>query len=290
MIYIHQVGMINYKETEFVDIKAQCKLVAPKFVRRTDHFIQLALLGVEQIKQKTAIEPNCALYLTSGQGNIAVFQRICEQRFIEKMPPKPVDFINSLSNTAGFYIGQFLGLDSKNSNLSHLSFVVEMALLLAKSDLLLNKEQSILLGGVDQLLDFRDFAHTALGVPSSMELGQGSNWLYLKKSSEGAVATMDITNDEMDKNGIIDYLFSLKSKQEYFNTQVSFSPLISESIANDLLAGTQYTQYTYEEHIGFYETMVLAVINQFILNEQGQLIFIDYFSDKYRVISVTVLK
>lgn len=287
MMYIHQVGMINYKETEPVDIKAQCKSVAPKFVRRTDHFIQLAILGVEQIKKQVSIESNCALYLTSGQGNLGVFQRLCDQRFVEKMPPKPVDFINSLSNTAGFYISQFMGLDSKNSNLSHLSFVVEMALLLAKSDLLLNKEEAILLGGVDQLLTTRDFAHTALGLPRSIELGQGSNWLYLKNSPVGAIANIDTNNIEMNNEELIHYLSTLSFEKK--TMKIGFSPLVSDFIVSDILEKTQYKQYHYAQKIGFYETMALAVINHFIINEQGWLIFIDYFEGKYRTILVSVL-
>lgn len=287
MIYIHQVGSINYQETQSVDIKAECKLVAPKFIRRTDHFIQLAILGVQQIQQQTLIPANSALYLTSGQGNLGVFQRLCEHRFIENAPPKPVDFINSLSNTAGFYISQFLNLESKNSNLSHLSFVVEMALLLAKSDLLLNKEQWVLLGGVDQLLSSRSFSQTTLGVPDNMVLGQGSNWMLLSKRSDGARASIDLTNKEMNKDELNDYLSSLSNDKG--NTQLGFSPLIASSIIKAILITTKHTQYQYQQDIAFYETMLLCVINRFILNETGRLIFIDYFSGKYRVIMVNVL-
>jgi len=58
---------------------------------------------------------------------------------IDNSLPKPVDFINYLSNNADFYIAQYLSLDSNNINLSHIGFVVEMVLLLAESELLLDK-------------------------------------------------------------------------------------------------------------------------------------------------------
>lgn len=281
MIYIQQVGCINYKDDYPVDIKAQCKLVAPKFIRRTDDFIQLAILGVEQISRQQPINENCALYLTSGQGNLGVFQRLCEQRLIEKSPPKPVDFINSLSNTAGFYISQFLNLNSKNSNFSHLSFVVEMSLLLAKSDLLLGKEENILLGGVDQLLQAAEFSRNTLGLKQSMALGQGSNWMLLSAKPENALASINLSNKEMSREQLSDYL-----SQQQSDYQLAFSLLIEQCTIENFLKETDRSRFHYEAETGFYETVVLYALNQFILRGKGKLLFIDYFCANYRVIEV----
>jgi len=287
MIYIHQVGCINYKADQSVDIKAECKLVAPKFIRRTDDFIQLAILGVEQITQKTSIQPNTALYLTSGQGNTGVFTRLCEQQLVAKIPPKPVDFINSLSNTAGFYISQFLHLENKNNNISHRSFVVEMGLLLAKTELQLKKEEWILFGGVDQLLPLESLSHSLLGLDKSVSLGQGSNWMLLNKSNEGALASIAIDNKEMDKTQLKAYLQQLNYHSN--NTQLGFAMLMDDSLSHDLVKETGYKLFDYQAKVGFYETMALYAINQFILHETGRLIFIDCFVDKFRVIEINTL-
>jgi len=287
MIYIHQVGCINYKEDQSVDLKAECKLVAPKFIRRTDDFIQLGILGVEQIAKKTQVNPKTALYLTSGQGNTGVFMRLCEQQLITKVPPKPVDFINSLSNTAGFYISQFLNLENKNNNLSHRGFVVEMGLLLAKSELLLNKEEWILLGGVDQLLPSDDFNRCILGLDESIPLGQGSNWMLLNKSSKAALARIDLTNKELDKTQLKTYLKQLGYQSH--NTQLGFAMLTDKPVIAELLMETGCKKFDYQTNVGFYETMAFYAINQFVLNETGRLIFIDCFLDKYRVVDVNVL-
>ena len=281
MIYIQQIGIINYKEEQHIDIKTECKRVAPQFIRRTDDFIQLAILGVEQVKRLTPIAENTSLYLTSGQGNLGVFQRLCDQRFIEKSPPKPVDFINSLSNTAGFYVSQFLNLDSKHTNLSHLSFVVEMALLLAKSELSLKKEDAILLGGVDQLLSASSFQRNALGIPEMMPLGQGSNWMLLSNSPEKSLARLDVNNVEMDKQALHDYLFE---KQGTYH--LAFSLLMESGEIKFILEKTKQPRFFYEQDSGFYETVVLYAINKFIQNEQGKLLFVDYFEGKYRVIEI----
>lgn len=284
MIYIQQVGIINYKQQQQVEIKAQCKLVAPTFIRRTDDFIQLAILGVEQIKRKVKIPSNCALYITSGQGDLGVFQRLCDQRFIEKSPPKPVDFINSLSNTAGFYVSQFLNLESKNSNLSHLNFIVEMALLLAKSDILLGKEESILFGGVDQLLSSTEFYRATLGLSNTMPLAQGSNWMLLNSIEEGALARLYIENKEMDRETLSLYLDSQQG--EY---QLAFSLLMDEQSIDSILQETKQNRFLYETETGFYETVALYALNKFILCGNGKLLFIDYFQSNYRVIKIEVL-
>ncbi len=283
MIYIQQVALINHQQPEDVDVKAICKKVAPKFVRRTDRFIQLGILGVAQIQDKQAISENTALYLTSGQGNISVFKRLCDYRFIEKSPPKPVDFINSLSNTAGFYIAQFLGLNSKNNNLYNHGFVVEMALTLASSDLKLKKEQQILLGGVDQLFEPAEIAKQYLGLKPDVELGEGSNWMLLNREKENALASLEIITQSMNLQQVKAFMRSVEG-----DYQVAFALRCSELDINELMAKAEQTRFTYEQRVGFYETVALYALNNFIQTEKGLLLFIDYFEGQFRLIKLNV--
>ena len=283
MIYIQQVGIINFKEDQLVDIKSECKKVAPKFIRRTDTFIQLAILGVEQIQRRTAIPDNSALYLTSGQGNTGVFQRLCEQRFIEKSPPKPVDFINSLSNTAGFYISQFLNLNSKISNYANHGFVVEMALLLAESDLRLGQEDSVLLGAVDQYLQPKSFAVDALGLNKQCRLGAGSNWMLLNGYRENALASIAVLPETFNLTEVAEFIDS-----QSCCTQLAFALRTPESAVNSLLLKGDKKRFIYENSVGFYERVVLYVLNSFVQSETGKLIFIDYFDGCYRLVELNV--
>lgn len=284
MIYIHQLAFVNYKEDQQVDIKAECKAVAAKFVRRTDTFIQLAILGAAQIQQQMQVPKECALYLTSGQGNLGVFKRLCVQKAFDNAPPKPVDFINSLSNTAGFYIAQFLGLEGKSNNITHLNFPVQMALLLAKSELLLDKQKQVLIGGVDQLFADHNFMSSTYGIDKAITLGQGSNWLLLNKEADGALASLQIDKQEMDLNRLLNYLSRLEPSGD--NTHIALSPLIKQSASEQLLAIKGIKQYHFQQAIGYYQTMVLAVLNDFILHHKGKLIYIDNYADKYRLIEI----
>ena len=140
MIYIHNVGSLNIKEGEEFDVKKVLVETTSKPFRRTDRFIKMALLGAVRAIGNRSLNPQTAIYMASGQGNQAVFNRLRDQQQIYHQPPKPVDFINSLSNTAGFYVAQFLGLHGKNLNLAHHGFVSHLMLLLAQNDLKIGKQ------------------------------------------------------------------------------------------------------------------------------------------------------
>ena len=171
MTYIHKTGSLNLQEGESLDVKALLKEATGQPFRRSDRFIQMALLGAYRTVGDEKLESDTALYMASGQGNMAVFNRLRDQQHVLKQPPKPVDFINSLSNTAGFYVAQFLGLHGKNLNLTQHGFVVYMTLLLAQNDLNIGAQKQILVGGVDELLEPVSFTKKFLGICDGRELG-----------------------------------------------------------------------------------------------------------------------
>ena len=283
MIYIQQIAIVNHPQPDQVDVKMLCREVAAKFVRRTDRFIQLGILGVAQISQKQTISENTALYLTSGQGNIAVFKRLCDYRFIEKSPPKPVDFINSLSNTAGFYIAQFLGLNSKNNNIYHHGFAAEMALILAQCDLNLNKEKQVLVGGVDQFYEPVEIAKQYLGIKSDVALGEGSNWMLLNNCREDAQASIEVITEVMVFEQVQDFI-----AREVDDSQLAFALRCPDALVNRLMTNNAQKRFSYESHVNFYETVVLYALNHFIETEKGLLLFVDYFEGKFRLIKLNV--
>lgn len=284
MMYVHCVASVNIKQDQDVDVKAECKKVAPSFVRRTDRFIQLGLLGVSGIKEQQELDKNTALFMVSGQGNLSVFNRLCQQRYVEEMPPKPVDFINSLSNTAGFYIAKFLGLESKNLNLAQQGFVVENALLLADASLKNQQEQKILLGGVDERVDYCNDPHGYLDIPTDTAIGEGSNWMLLNADNQNALATLDVVTLIFNNAEIIEYLHCQTEV-----THVAFGPRMSERCSKSLLSRVNISQFECSEALDFYETNALYVLNSYIDTKQGCLVYIDCFNDLYRVITLNVI-
>ncbi|WP_345976823.1 beta-ketoacyl synthase N-terminal-like domain-containing protein [Sulfurimonas sp. HSL3-7] len=285
MIYIHQWGSLNRKEGEALDVKAALKEVAPKMVRRTDRFIQLALLGAYRAVDGNPIDPHTALYMASGQGNLAVFNRLRDQRYIDHQPPKPIDFINSLSNTAGFYVAQFLGLHGKNLNLAQHGFVAEMALLLAQNDLRLGKEDQVLIGGVDELLQPASFTRKFLGICDGRELGEGSNWMLLNTRKEGALASLEVVSGVMSLTEVKQHLEAVTK-----TTKVAFGLRCNEAAVNALLEGNALERFCYESGCGFYETAAFYAMNRFIEEGEGRMLFIENFEEDFRLFEVDVLQ
>lgn len=284
MIYVHQVGLINRREGEELDVKALWKNVSPSMIRRTDRYIQLALLGAHQAVGATTLDKETALFMASGQGNLEVFKRLRDQRYIHQQPPKPVDFINSLSNTSGFYVAQFFDLHGKNLNVARLGLVSEMTLLLAQNDLELGKEEKVLLGGVDELQEPVVFTRRTLGISDESVLGEGSNWMLLSRERENALATVDVEKGKMD-------LAAVKAALRKSDPacKVAFGFRCTEPMIAEILDGETRERFRYEEGCGFYETRTFYAVNTFIKEGEGELLFINVYEADFSVIKVRIL-
>ncbi len=281
MIYIHKIGSVNAQYGEELDVKAAWKAVSPKMIRRTDRFIQLSLLGAYEAIGDSTLEKDTALYMASGQGNLAVFKRLRDQRYINKQPPKPVDFINSLSNTAGFYVAQFFDLYGKNLNVSRQGLVVENTLLLAQVDLELGKEEQILLGGVDELQEPVSFTKRTLGLSDDTLLGEGSNWMLLSAQEEGSLASIDVVKKQMNITGVKEYLQGIDSA-----CKIAFGQRCSKAMIDEILDGDVIERPLYQVPCDFYETAALYTLNMFIKEGAGELLFIDTYNENLRLIKV----
>jgi len=283
MIYIHKSGSVNVRQEETLDIKAAWKAVSPSMIRRTDRYIQLALLGAYQAVGQEKLDKDTALYMASGQGNLAVFKRLRDQRYIHKQPPKPVDFINSLSNTSGFYVAQFFGLHGKNLNVSRHGLVVENIFMLAQADLELGREKQVLLGGVDELQEPLAFTRRTLGLCDETPLGEGSNWLLLSAQRKGALASIELLNKQMDSLELKAYLASVER-----DTQVAFGGRCEDVLIDEILKLYDLDLFAYASECDFYETNPLFALHRFVQEGKGELLFINTFNAQYRVIKVTL--
>lgn len=282
MIYIHGIGSYNVVPgKENPDIQAVLKAATGKMFRRTDRYIQLSLLGVHEMAEN--IDSGSALFMTSGQGNLSVFNRIRDQQFIEHQPPRPVDFINSLSNTAGFYVAQYLNLSGKNLFLSHHGFPAQMALLLAENDLKLKKQKQILLGGVDELLEPVAYTRKFLGLCDDAALGEGSNWLSVSTQKDGALAGIETQTEEISRDEVLEFISRLDSR---FLLAFGMRTVPGEIAA--FMEQSQCMRFDYESSCGYYETVPFYVLCRFVEREKGQLVFIDCFEERYRIMVLSV--
>lgn len=80
--------------------------------RRIDRLILLALLGAAPLRQR--LRDDCGLYLASRHPARGTMGALLDAVCLQQRQPKPFEFVNSVSNAAGFHVAQQLGLDGPN--------------------------------------------------------------------------------------------------------------------------------------------------------------------------------
>lgn len=120
--------------------------------RRIDRLIFQALLGGALLKEN--IRSDCGLYLASRHPArptmIALLDAVC----VQHKQPKPFEFVNSVSNAAGFHVAQQLGLEGPNLFIGAGPRVWSQLLNLARMDLQDGVISQALLLVVDERGDF----------------------------------------------------------------------------------------------------------------------------------------
>jgi hypothetical protein len=161
-----------------IELKDALKDCLREPLRRSDRFIQLALLGSARCARGHKLAADCAVVLASHYGpvsNNAVVQR---QLFVDQQVPKPIHFVNTLGNAAGFYIARNLDLAGANHFVSgnHGGF---MEALLLSALLLQNGTSQVLIGAVDEYVPPQRQHRRRIGVADNTPMAEGSHWLLL---------------------------------------------------------------------------------------------------------------
>ncbi|QKE64772.1 hypothetical protein HNE05_15915 [Aquipseudomonas campi] len=80
--------------------------------RRIDRLIFQALLGAAALKAQ--VRSDCGLYLASRHPARPTMGALLDAVCVQHKQPKPFEFVNSVSNAAGFHVAQQLGLEGPN--------------------------------------------------------------------------------------------------------------------------------------------------------------------------------
>ncbi|GLX12279.1 hypothetical protein Pstr01_05180 [Pseudomonas straminea] len=94
------------------DLKAALINWLPTTPRRIDRLILQALLCTAPLKAK--IRRDCGLYLASRHPARATMGSLLDSVCVHQLQPKPFEFVNSVSNAAGFHVAAQLGLEGPN--------------------------------------------------------------------------------------------------------------------------------------------------------------------------------
>ncbi|MBV1888905.1 MAG: hypothetical protein KUG67_01510, partial [Proteobacteria bacterium] len=173
------------------EVRNEVNEVCHERFRRIDRFIQLCLLGSARCVNQDMLNRNTGLYIGSRFAAICNTIQVQEQMFVKKQIPRPANFINTLSNSAGYYVARNFQLEGKNLFVSRGNASLEAALQLASLDLLSGRVEQALVGVVDEgVLPVADHC-LRLGVPTDTALAEGSHWFLLSRSTtQDSLATI----------------------------------------------------------------------------------------------------
>ena len=177
---IYAVGEHYHAVSEpLPELKAATQAATGKAFRRIGRFIQLALIGAARCVGERPLPKETAVYFASGRGDLEVTLEIMTQLFRDGQTPKPLNFVNTVSNAACFYLAQHLGLHSRSNFVCSRHFALESVLELAALDLSLGVVDSALVGSVDIATAPLAQHRQRLGLPVDAHVGEGSHWLWL---------------------------------------------------------------------------------------------------------------
>lgn len=125
----------------------------PSPPRRIDRLILQALLGAALLRDR--VRSDCGLYLASRYPARPTMSALLEAVCVQHKQPKPFEFVNSVSNAAGFHVAQQLGLEGPNLFIGAGDRVWPQLLALAALDLQDGVIGQALLLVCDERRDFR---------------------------------------------------------------------------------------------------------------------------------------
>jgi hypothetical protein len=186
-MYVHSTAVLFGAPTDNLKVlETEVKQKTGLYFRRVNRFILLSLAGAHQCVADHATGPDTAVCLTTENGTVGDTETTLGQLFHDRSYPKPYNFINTMSNTAAFYIAQSLKLQSRNITMSAVQFAFERGLELMRTDLRRGSAENALVGGVDEALFSEDNLQSRFGE----RLVDGSAWIYLSRDKHSAIGEM----------------------------------------------------------------------------------------------------
>ena len=261
-MYIHSASSFIGAENADVNfLKEKLRCYTDEYFRRVNRFILLTMLGARQCIHNHALDFDTAIYLTTEHGNLGETASVLDEIYAARSLPKPFGFINTMSNTAAFYLARNLGVRGRNIMVSsqHLSF--ERGLELLKVDFAGGTERSALIGGVDEA----SLSRTALekNADRGWRMVDGSGWLYIKHEKEGACGAFTEIRSFRDGPSCMSWI----SKREISPVDVvSFGALIDDSEAAALREALRpAAEFDYLRDYGYSGSATACGISLFVM-------------------------
>lgn len=253
-------------------LKPLVKETTGRSVRRISRFIELALIGAGRASSPKV--DDTAVYLTSGRGDIEVTASALSSLYQLGETPRPLTFINTVSNAATFYVAQCLGLRSSSLFISSRYFAFEMGIKAACLDLSLDRSQAALIGAVDIVTLPLSAHRQRLKLTKTAAVAEASHWLQLvaEPGSHNVLAVLELAQQFSSKSRLLAWL-----QQQDFSadTQLAIGQSIKTSEAAELLTQTQLSEFLYRQDVGHFDSQAGLALSKFVKSNTAALLYIN---------------
>ena len=232
---------IDAAEPQLVDLNALIGRWHPERIRRIDRYIQLCVAGGLSCVAGRPLPADTGVYLSTNSGAIstpsATMRHIQQQGEL----PKPLHFVNTLSNSAGYYLTRLLQLNGNTVMVSDSETSFEAALLHAGLDMLAGRISTALVGAFDDIaMPIAQQLERMYAPADTASVYEGSHWLLLERDDdnrEQALAQLELPCYLSGTQSLAEWL----TRHPALPLQLSFSPDAQEQ---QLLAGRRWQQFT----------------------------------------------
>lgn len=255
-------GHYHQIETSLPDMKELAQQITEKSFRRIGRFIQLAMIGAARCTN-LSVPADTAVYLASGRGDLETTLDIMKELFAHGQTPKPLAFVNTVSNAACFYVAQLLKLQSRSNYVCNRYFAFESILQLAVTDLLIGTTSSTLIGSIDVVTQPVNEHRQRLQLPPDSPLGEGTHWLWIGKQNAQRPRLGEIIAAEHFASR--DALLAWTQSHSSSSMALSCGQFVSD-IEWTLLqsAIAHHTLFDYRNNRGYYDSQSGAAIGEFL--------------------------
>jgi hypothetical protein len=263
-MYIHSYSRFVSPPVDDIEFYKQeiSRYTDVKF-RRANKFVLLSLVGACQCAPRQTIKPDTAVYLTTENGSLGDTETALDQIFHKREFPMPYNFINTMSNTASFYVAQSFDILGRNLVISSKQFSFERGLELLRSDLGAGGVTEALFGGVDEVCFSKSQFETKFNRPySDFEMIEGSCWLLIKANTSGALGEITAIESFGSLIQTADWLGNQRFKRPLV---LSYGMLIDPGQKESLGQAVPHeAEFDYIGAFGYFDSATACAISGFL--------------------------
>ena len=266
-LYVHSAStFIGEPGADTNRLKEELNRYGCGSLRRVNRFILLTMIGSRMCTNGHVPGANTAIYLTTDHGNLGDTVSVLDEIYAARSLPKPYNFINTMTNTAAFYLAQNLGTRGRNITVSsrHLSF--ERGLDLVSTDIAAGQTDGALIGGVDVAFNSGHLMENR--GDDRWKSVDGSGWFYIRPEPDGACAVFRENRIFQDGASCLKWIQEKKTSSV---DMVAFGALISkEERVRWEEALSPVDRFDYLDQYGYCGSATACGIGKFVESFNGR--------------------